>query len=212
MSSRSADTVYAALVERLVSGALRPGEALYELELVDSFGVSRTPIREALLRLEQSGLAERGPRRALVVRRLDAGDIAELFEAVGEVESTIAAMAALRMTEFERQKLLAVADEGESASGDAYGEINVRFHGLIRDGGHNAVLAATLDDLNLRTLPWRAAQFSVHEPRRATSREEHREIAATILERDADGAREAMRRHIASSFFTLSEILGAPDR
>ena len=83
---------------------------------------------------------------------------------------------------------------------------------LGRDGGHNAVLAATLDDLNLRTLPWRAAQFSVHEPRRATSREEHREIAATILERDADGAREAMRRHIASSFFTLSEILGAPDR
>ncbi len=212
MSSRSAETVHGALVEEIVSGALRPGETLHELDLVQRFGLSRTPIREALLRLEQTGLAERGPRRALVVRRLDPADMAELFEAVGEVESTIAALAALRMTEVERHRLSAIVEEGDTAGADTYGEVNARFHAAIRDGGHNAVLAATLDELTLRTLPWRAAQVSVHAPRRAASRTEHREIAAAIHARDAGAARDAMRRHIASSYCTLSDILARADR
>ncbi|WP_099828204.1 GntR family transcriptional regulator [Oceaniglobus indicus] len=207
--SLGADTVHTALVERIVSGILGSGETLHEVELAESFGLSRTTVRAALLRLEQSGLAVRGQHSALVVRRLEAEDIAELFEAVGEVESAIAALAALRMSAIECDRLKAILTEGEASQECklGYSDINARFHAAIREGGHNAILSNTLSDLNLRTLPWRAAQFSAHVQRQQSSHAEHAEIAEAILDRDGDAARESMRRHIASSFFTLSEIL-----
>ncbi|WP_372921936.1 GntR family transcriptional regulator [Roseovarius sp.] len=213
-TSCSARTVHAALLERIVSGAIRPGESLSVPDLVKNYGVTRTPVQKALTQLEQSGLVERGPHRGLKVRRVEVGAIAELFEAVGEVESGIAALAAIRMTTIERQQLADVLNDGEASVEDyvGYSDVNARFHSAIRTGGHNAVLSNLLSELNLRTLPWRGAQFSAHGPRRSSSHAEHAEITAAILDRDSEAARECMRRHIASSFFTLSEILAGSHR
>lgn len=213
-TTSSARTVHAALVERIVSGAIRPGESLNVPDLVKNYGVPRTPVQKALTQLEQSGLVERGPHRGLKVRRIEAGDIAELFEAVGEVESGIAALAAIRMTAIERRQLAEILTEGEAAGEDYadYSDINAQFHSALRIGGHNAVLSNMLSELNLRTLPWRGAQFSAHGPRRSSSHAEHVEITVAILDRDSEAARECMRRHIASSFFTLSEILAGSHR
>ena len=78
MIIRTAESIFDTLVGRIVAGGMLPGEPLAEQALAEQFGVSRTPVREALHRLEQASLAERGARRAFVVRRMKAADLADL--------------------------------------------------------------------------------------------------------------------------------------
>lgn len=153
MTNRTAKKIFGTLVDGIIAGRMPVGEPLVEQALAEQFGVSRTPVREALLLLEQASLAERGARRAFVVRKLEPHDLAELFEAAGEVESSLAALAANRMSEIERRKLGAIVQEGEQCNDpQVYSEINAKFHELIKVGARNSTLAAKLDELNLRTL------------------------------------------------------------
>ncbi|TDE37940.1 GntR family transcriptional regulator [Antarcticimicrobium sediminis] len=215
MAIRAADSIFETLIDEIMAGQMVPGEPLVEQTLAEQFGVSRTPVREALHRLEQACLAERGARRAFVVRRMAPEDLAELFEATGEIESTLAALAAKRMSEIERRKLETVLDEGDACDDPAaYSEINSRFHEIIKSGARNSILASTLDELNLRTLAWRAANFREDSRRLASSRVEHRGITQAILSQDADTTRRQMCSHVASSYIVLSDILArrSPDR
>jgi DNA-binding GntR family transcriptional regulator len=205
-TERWADHIHSALVQKIVSGELQPGDLLNELPLADEFGVSRTPVREALQRLSAGGLAERGTRRAFVVRQMDMGAMQDLFEAVGELEGLVAHMASLRMTELERQALVRIVTEGERDDID-YTLTNARFHDAIHTGAHNQVLSATLKNLNLRTLPWRVAQLRARMTRVQSSRIEHRAIMEAILVHDGDGAARGMRAHMAASFMGLVEIV-----
>ncbi|EAU46492.1 GntR family transcriptional regulator [Salipiger bermudensis] len=208
MSIRTAENIFETLVDGIVAGRMPPGEPLVEKALAEQFGVSRTPVREALHRLEQARLAERGARRAFFVRQMAPDDLAELFEAAGEVESGLAALAANRMSEIERRKLEAILAEGDACDDpEAYGAINARFHDTLKSGARNAILAATLDELNLRTLAWRAANFHEDASRLETSRAEHRGITEAILAQDAETTRRLMRSHVASSYIVLTDIL-----
>ncbi|APX25543.1 MAG: GntR family transcriptional regulator [Rhodobacteraceae bacterium] len=208
MSTRTAETIYTTLVDDIIAGRMAPGAPLVETTLAEQFGVSRTPVREALQRLEQANLAERGARRAVVVRRMAPEDLAELFEAAGEIESGLAALAAQRMSEIERRRLVAVLDEGEGCDDPVvYAEVNARFHDIIKTGARNAMLAATLEDMNLRTLSWRAANFHEDSGRLAASKAEHRAIAEAILAHDAETTRRQMRSHVAAAFMALSDTL-----
>lgn len=212
MTNRTAENIFSTLVDGIVAGHMPAGEPLVELALAKQFGVSRTPVREALLRLEQANLAERGARRAFVVRRLAPQDLAELFEAAGEVESALAALAASRMSEIERRKLSAVVDDGAQCDDpQAYSEINARFHDLIKEGARNAILASKLDELNLRTLAWRSANFHEDSGRLDSSRIEHRAIADAIIAQDTERTRSAMRGHVASSYLVLADMLARRD-
>lgn len=208
MGNRTADNIFDTLVDSIVAGRMVPGEALAEQALAEQFGVSRTPVREALHRLEQASLAERGARRAYVVRRMTPEDLAELFEAAGEVESALAALAAHRMSEIERRHLESIVEEGaQCADPGAYGAINARFHETIKSGARNAILAATLDELNRRTLAWREANFIEDRSRLDASRDEHRAIAEAILAQDAAATRRLMRSHVASAYVAVADIL-----
>lgn len=201
-----ADQIHSALIEQIVEGKLGPGDVLNEQPLAEAFGVSRTPVREALQRLSAAGLAERGARRAFVVRRMDPAALQALFEAVGEIEGLVSRLAALRMTEVERQTLAAIVTEGE-ADGVDYAEANARFHAAIHQGAHNPVLAATLADISLRTLPWRGAQFRARVARIQSSRTEHRAILSAILAQDGEEALRLMRAHVAASFLGIMAIV-----
>ena len=124
------------------------------------------------------------------------------------MESALAALAAHRLTEIERQSLTAILEEGRICDDpQAYGEINARFHATIKSGARNSALAATLDDLNLRTLAWRAANFHENTNRLATSRVEHQAITEAILAQDAEATRSLMRSHVASSYVVVADIL-----
>ncbi|AWI85121.1 transcriptional regulator [Alloyangia pacifica] len=209
MIIRTAESIFDSLVDQIVAGRMKPGEPLAEQALAEQFGVSRTPVREALHRLEQANLAERGARRAFVVRQMKASDLAELFEAVGEVESVLAALAAHRMTEIERRHMLAILEEGKTCGEDPerYGLINARFHAALTTGARNAALASVLDELNLRTQAWREANFHVDASRLSSSRAEHDAIAEAIMRQDAEAARGLMRSHVAASYMVLADIL-----
>ncbi|MBM1816748.1 GntR family transcriptional regulator [Sulfitobacter pseudonitzschiae] len=208
MTIRAADCIFESLIETIMGGQLAPGEPLIEQALAEKFGVSRTPVREALHRLAQAGLAERGTRRAYFVREMTPEDLAELFEATGEIESALAALAAKRMSEIERRQLMAIVESGDACDDPAiYSEINRQFHEAIKVGARNTTLAATLDELSMRTFAWRTANFREDSRRLASSRSEHRQIAEAILNLDVDLTRRLVCSHVASSYLVSSDIL-----
>lgn len=208
MTNRTAKKIFGTLVDGIIAGRVPVGEPLVEQALAEQFGVSRTPVREALILLEQASLAERGARRAFVVRKLEPQDLAELFEAAGEIESSLAALAANRMSEIERRKLGAIVEEGEQCNDpQVYSEINAKFHELIKVGARNSILAAKLDELNLRTLAWRTANFHEDTSRMESSRTEHKAIAEAIISQDSEETRRVVRGHVASSYMVLTDIL-----
>lgn len=202
-SERSADQIHATLSQRIVTRALVPGTPLTETGLAGEFGLSRTPVREALQRLATEGLLARGPRRAFVVRRMNVAELADLFETLGEIEATCARLAALRMTEIARTELRRMLDE----PCDDYARLNSRFHAAIRDGARNRVLAALAMDLERRSLPWRDASLRRPSGRADQSRREHLAIVDAVNARDCDRAAELMRTHMAGSLEAIARLL-----
>lgn len=208
----AADRLYAAIVDRIIDGQLKPGDPLNEVALAERFGVSRTPVREAVQRLAMAGLAERGPRRSFRVRRLPAAELGDLLEALCEIEAVCARLSAARMNEVQRHELEACVREGARAAnggdGEAYAVLNARFHQLLFDGARNEPLKEVAAQLRVRAAPYREAQFRQTD-RIASSQAEHERILAAVLAKDPEGARAAMMRHVASSSLNISRMLGS---
>ena len=200
--SRGADKIYNALVEAILSGELAPGDRLDEGGLAARFGVSRTPVREALQALALAGLAVRGARRAFVVSALDGEALMQLFEALAEIESIAARYAALRLSRVQREELRELLAEGDrlarQGDGRAYASLNLRFHQVIYEGAQNPFLAELAQQLRVRTAPYRKAQLTVGE-RLAASQSEHRKLFQAFEARDAEAAAEVMQAHIATA-------------
>jgi len=187
------------IADEIVSGVLEPGTPLDEQELAARFGVSRTPVREAIRQLSASGLVSVRPHRGAVVALPTPSQLDDMFEAMAELEALCAGLAARNMTVPERRGLEALHNElrllvheGDPAS---YHEKNEAFHGAIYAGSHNGYLAEMTLMTRARVAPFRRAQF------RATGRlggsyQEHDLIVQAILRGDQPGAVEAMRAHI----------------
>lgn len=207
---RGAEVLYAALVDQIVDGRLTPGDTLSELALAANFGVSRTPVREALQRLMMAGLVERGARRALHVRRLVFPELTDLFEAHGEVEALCAQYSALRMTAMERTLLAECVEEGEDATRradqDAYTALNIRFHAMLLEGAHNSNMQNIGRNLGLRTAPYRQAQFRQTD-RLKSSQTEHRRVLEAIQNESPREAQAAMLNHMTAVSLNVTRML-----
>ena len=140
-----ADELRLALADDIVRGLITPGAALDETELARRFGVSRTPVREAIRQLTASGLIEARAHRAAVVARPSEERLTGMFEAMAELEALCAGFAAERMTGTERRALELVHEEMRALIriGDPqrFHEVNEAFHGALYAGAHNAYLA-----------------------------------------------------------------------
>ena len=171
---RRADELRDRLEQEVVTGELHPGERLDEQSLADRFGVSRTPIREALIQLAASGLVTLHPRRGAFVAALGLKQIVERFEVMAALEGMCGALAARRITDDERRLLLAAheACAAEAASGgpDAYYYQNERFHHVIYEACHNAFLALQARQLHGRLKPYRRLQLRARSRVAARSR------------------------------------------
>ncbi len=211
-TERAADLIFAALVDRIIAGELRPGDALNETALAESFAVSRTPVREALQRLGVTGLAQRGPRRAFMVSQPDRASLDDLFEAMGEVEALCAEYAARRMSAAERAGLAEIVAEGAervAATDEAgYIAVNARFHRALFDGAHNATLRDLALGLRIRTSPYRDAQFRRTE-RLASSQAEHQRILTAVRAENPAAAGAAVREHIAATALNIARMIAA---
>jgi DNA-binding GntR family transcriptional regulator len=191
------DRAYYRIRELIVTLDLLPGSVVNERELMERLQLGRTPVREALRRLARERLVEVFPRRGILVSPVDVGDLGGLSEVRGKLESFAARLAAERSSAGDRAELEALRDALELPEHDerTLMELDQRIHRHIHACAHNPFLEATLEEYYFLTLRiWFLALDRVARLEDAIG--EHRELLDAILSGDADGAAEAMRRHV----------------
>ncbi|KFI33563.1 GntR family transcriptional regulator [Haematobacter missouriensis] len=191
---------YSLILDAIDAGVYRPGDRLVESELADRFGVSRTPIREALQRLEtQSMLVRDG--RSMVVASLDHHQLAELYAVRAELEGLAARLAARHATDEEVRVLRAMVEEDRRLANDpnALARANRRFHHQIHLASHNRYLIQQLDLVH-RSMALLASTSLAAEGRADATLQEHQAIIAAITQRDGDTAAEAVKTHISRAY------------
>jgi DNA-binding GntR family transcriptional regulator len=206
-----------AIADLILSGALSPGARLDEQALADRFEVSRTPVRQALHELAAAGLVEMRPRRPTIVRRLGPAELADSFEAIGEIEGLCARYAAERMTHAERLQLRAALERAEVVLGTndclAYRDLDAQLHRLIHVGSHNGCLSRIAEQMRLQTAPYSSAPYTMpnYTPELSVPHAQHEAIVKAILDRDPAAAQSRMIDHIGSSILTIQNILAMKD-
>lgn len=199
---------YDRLCEEIRSGALAPGARLTETELAERLQISRTPVREAIRRLEADGLVEHIPRSGAVVRRLGYAEIMELYEMRTVLEGTAARLAARAASPMELEELAAINAEMAEARGDGarLRRLNLLFHDRLLDASRNRFLgraSQTLDKTLLILGP--SAMESPDRAREAVA--EHQAVLDALNARDGAAAEQAMRRHMDGAQLARLRIL-----
>jgi DNA-binding GntR family transcriptional regulator len=193
------ETLRLQLADEIVTGVLEPGTPLDEQELARRFGVSRTPVREAIRQLAASGLVDTRPHRGAVVALPTPRELDEMFRAMAELEALCAGLCAIHMTPSERAALQAMHQEMgalmQAGEVEPYYAANIAFHTAIYEGAANGYLAGIAQATRTRVAPFRHAQFRA-SGRLARSHAEHAAVLQAILRGDRVRATDAMRAHI----------------
>lgn len=188
------------LEDEIATNQLKQGTRLEEETLAKRFGVSRTPIREALQMLSASGLVDLRPRRGAVVASLRLESLLEMFEVMSELEALCGRLAARRMFDGERQALLdqheVCGQAGNSENADLYYEENSKFHNIIYDGTHNQFLATEVKQLQHRLRAYRRLQLRL-QGRMQLSYAEHSAITTAIVNGEEENAGKLLRSHVS---------------
>jgi DNA-binding GntR family transcriptional regulator len=188
-----ADVAYDQLRAAILAGDLPAGTALKQEQLALELGVSTTPLREALRRLESEGFVKMPAHRDAIVAPLDLNELVALYEVRETLDSLAAGLAAKRFDESDRAAMTAAASRLGATRADPVAA-NRALHASIYRASHNPVLIAQLDSLWDRSDRYRIAISAI--ARQPAVVESHRAIVATVLARDAKGAAEKMRVHI----------------
>ena len=193
---------YSLILEAIDMGIYKPGDRLVESDLADSFGVSRTPIREALQRLETQSLLTRDGR-SLIVSSLDHSQMAELYIVRAELEGLAASLAAKHATGEEVKVLqdMVNSDRKIIADPSALAKSNRRFHKQIHLASHNRFLIKQLDLVH-RSMALMATTSLAADGRGPVAVEEHQAIVTAISKGDSEEASEKLRDHISIAFIT----------
>lgn len=209
---RMSDKLREIIEEQIATGELLPGFALDEATLVEQHGVSRTPVREALIQLAADGLIEIRPRRGAVVSSISPARLLEMFEVMGELEAMCGRLASRRMSDTERAELVAAHQACEKAraekDSDTYFYCNERFHAAIYSGSHNGFLGEQALQLHRRLRPYRRLQLRVRN-RMGTSFKEHEAIVHAIVTGDAETAAQTLRAHVVVQGERFGDLLAS---
>lgn len=203
---RSQKDAYDLILESIDNHRFIPGDRLVESELAERFGVSRTPVREALQRLETQGLLTRDGR-SLIVASLDHTEMAELYVVRGELEGLAAKLAARHATPEEVDVLRQMLDRDKGLADDpaALARANKRFHKQIHLASHNRFLVKQLDLVH-RSMALLATTSIAAEGRGKDTLVEHQQIVDAIETGDGDAAYSALRDHISKAYVTRLKL------
>ena len=197
---KAPDTAYEKLFHAIEIGEIGPGERLLEIELAKRFGVSRTPIREAIRKLESEGIIQHLPRVGAVVRQLGQPEIVELYEMRIVLEATAAEMAAQHASHAEIETMIALNDDMAEGgySGHDIARINRRFHLCIVDAARNQFLKHCYHDLsNTLMLLGKTTLDTAQRVQIVCS--QHSDIITALQNRDPAQAAQMMRIHMQTS-------------
>ncbi len=205
-----AEIAYDLLKSRILDLELRPGELVTERRLIKLTGCGRTPVREAMQRLQRDGLLQIVPFRGAFVADVSSRDVDEISQVRERLESFAAGLAARRATQDDLQRLHALLDglePPEAHTARDFFETDRAFHTLIVEAsGHRRIreIIGTLND-QIQRLRY----LSAADPARAAeAHREHRAIAAALDARDPAAAENAMRVHLQHAHDILSRVLG----
>ncbi|MFD1883265.1 GntR family transcriptional regulator [Paracoccus pacificus] len=191
--------IYDLVRKEITAGTIRVGDRVTEADLAERFGVSRTPVREAVARLEADGLLTNESRRGLVVTELNHQQVVELYFMREILEGASARLAAQSASDIELSMLEELINKETVSLNDPSTllEINQRFHRLMMLAAHNRYLLRSLSQLTLTMslLP----SLLDRGGRAEAAAEEHRAIVRALVARDREGAEEAARQHIRAS-------------
>jgi DNA-binding GntR family transcriptional regulator len=197
-ADRIADTVYETLRDAIFAGSMQPGTRLSVPELAKTLGVSRSPVREAVLRLTQERLAQEEPRRGAAVARVGTSDLARLYEVRAVLEGLATRLAVERGGPglVDDLEAAVVLHEEAVTAGDlaAHREADMRFHRRIRQEAENPELETLLDSIQGRVRLAMLTTAVVAGPRLAL--DDHRLILAAIRAGDPAAAQQAAEAHV----------------
>ncbi|MGD1881662.1 MAG: GntR family transcriptional regulator [Paracoccaceae bacterium] len=200
MNRKRSDIIADALEGLILDGTFADGARLDEVQLAQRFSVSRTPVREALQRLTQSGLVAQIPRRGVFVRQPGPVELIEMFEVMAELEAVCARLAARRISDEALADLHATnarcTEVVNSGDADGYYRENERFHAILYKQSGNGFLEKECLQLHRRLQPFRRLQLRLRG-RLKQSMAEHEIIVATLESGDGEHAAEVLRQHVA---------------
>ena len=198
------DVVFETLRDAIITQVLKPGERLMEIQLADEMGVSRTPVREAIRKLELEGLVIMVPRKGAYVAGVSMKDIHEVYEVRAALEMLAVSLAAERITDEELDALeRQVLRESEAEASEDIDEntldnivyIDTTFHDIIYQAANNQRLVQFLNILQEQLQRFRAASLS-RPGRSKTALEEHKQIIEALSERNGELAAKLAKEHI----------------
>jgi DNA-binding GntR family transcriptional regulator len=205
-----AESVRVAIEQDIFTGSLPPGASLDEESLARRFSVSRTPVREAMLQLIQSGLVDKQPRQGAIVARTDISNMIQMFEVMSELEGICAKFATRRMSVEEKEALAELHRRTEAAyqnnDQNEYYTLSRQFHLLIISGTHNGELIEMTNRLGIKLVPYR--RFQLFYPGRSEANlRDHAALLDAILQNDPDGAHDLFRKHTTVQGDVLAEYI-----
>ncbi|WP_235618412.1 GntR family transcriptional regulator [Embleya scabrispora] len=218
MRARAADRAYEMLRAGILEGHYRPGERLGEAELAETIGGSRTPVREALRRLEVEGLVEVAPHRGARVTQWSRADVEEIYDLRLVLESFAAQRAATRVSDADVEHLRKLCDAMEAAARPGPGqnlerlaELNTEFHVVIRAASASSRLLTMLNAVV--QMPLVLSTFHRYSPDDLVrSAGHHRELVDALRARDGQWAQAVMRSHVAAAKAVLLASFATPAR
>lgn len=208
------ELVFEALREAIITGRLRPGERLMEVQVAEALGVSRTPVREAIRMLELEGFVLMMPRKGAYVADISIKDIASVFEIRRALEGLAAELAAERATEQHMERLerilVELAECVENSDVQHFVELDTEFHATVYEASRNDRLAPIVSLLREQIQRFRTRTLS-NPGRMRVALEEHRGLVEALGDRDVDRARQLASDHIESAENLLMALIKAEE-
>lgn len=196
------EIVFETLRDAIITGKLGPGERLMEIQLAEEMGVSRTPVREAIRKLELEGFVVMVPRKGAYVAGVSIKDIADVFEVRAALEGLAASLAAERITEDELDRLersiVSINEVSDGKNINKAVESDIDFHDMLYQASRNQKLITIITNLKEQLQRYRATSLA-EEGRTKDAVDEHKQIVEALSERNGELAGELARQHIENA-------------
>jgi DNA-binding GntR family transcriptional regulator len=204
------ELVFESLREAIISGQLKPGERMMEIQMAEEMGVSRTPVREAIRKLELEGLVVMIPRKGAYVSGLSLKDIADVFEVRGALEGLAAELASERITDEELERLerylVQITEDIEKGDLNKVVETDTEFHTQLYKASRNDWLLQIINNLREQIQRFRTTSLSL-PGRMKIAVDEHRQIVEAISSRNGKLARKLAQEHIEKAENSLMSMI-----